>query len=553
MPLRTVFIWLSVLAVLAVSPWVSPAGAACRDFWNSAESFDDIAQAYWEQERWDRGASAYLTAVFFWERAGLACRGPVAARAVNNANHARYRSRLADCKGAFSRARRLFDNATILSKSRKRNQAVETFVEAARSFAEAAQVCGGPSGERAGLNASVARQNERRVASGASALPAQPMAPEDPKMVRLPWDPEEAGKVDPLDASGQKALQLGALDGAIKPQIDDLVGENPRRRAAQVLVQRGVAWLDIGRWQRALQEFTQAAQLNPQMPEASLGKARALHRLGQAQEGMAEVKRYLALVPNDPKGTRLQKELQDRLTRKDFNPSPPPTLGRPRQPSQPWFNLAWLGLLATGAGWRALALYCLAPWVLGAALVLSGLVRRWSRVLALGLGLAWIWFGLTFFWRDFFLGPGGPSPVDLSRAALLVIPLLVLLVRAPWSRAPLSFENRDLNLGRAALVSGRYRDAVEHLTQVVSQGKVEDVREALRDRIIAHARQGHLEQAVADCRRFIELAPMNPVGPRLLQMLEGKLKEGQALAPEEENSAAPPAEPGVPGDQANKI
>ena len=263
MPLRPLLIILAVVAVLGVSLGIPPADAGCRDFWNSAESFDDIAQAYWEQERWDKGSTAYLTAVFFWERAGLACQGEVAARAVNNANHARYRSRLADCKEAFARARRLFDNGFVMAQSGKRTKGAQSFVEAAEAFAEAAQVCGGANGERAGINASLARNNERVVAAGGAPKSPQGMAPEDPKIVRLPWDAEVAKSTGPLDAPGQKALKLGALDGALKPQMDDLVGDNPQKRAAQVLVQRGEAWLDIGRWQRALNEFSQAVELAP--------------------------------------------------------------------------------------------------------------------------------------------------------------------------------------------------------------------------------------------------------------------------------------------------
>ena len=111
---------------------------------------------------------------------------------------------------------------------------------------------------------------------------------------------------------------------------------------------------------------------------------------------------------------------------------------------------------------------------------------------------------------------------------MVMLPLLVILIRAPWSRTPITLTNRNLHLGREALLGGHYDMAVQHLSLVVERGKEEDVREALRDRIIAHAKQGRLQEAVADCQHFIELAPMNPVGPRLLQLLQDKLTASQA-------------------------
>jgi hypothetical protein len=108
--------------------------------------------------------------------------------------------------------------------------------------------------------------------------------------------------------AGRALALAAALDWPGAAESAAAVLDDARKRAperADVLVARATVHLLAGEPERAAQAAQAAAALPHGPPRASYVLGRALVAEGRAQEGVAELRRYLALAPGDPRAGKL--------------------------------------------------------------------------------------------------------------------------------------------------------------------------------------------------------------------------------------------------------
>ena len=118
--------------------------------------------------------------------------------------------------------------------------------------------------------------DEARDASGAevAAKPAQPAEPAD----------------EPLPASLEEAL------GDLQPAPI----QRPRERSAESYVDEGNVYFNVGQFALAIDRYTAAIELDPDLTAAYYNRANAYTRSGAFEKALADYNRALELQPNDP-------------------------------------------------------------------------------------------------------------------------------------------------------------------------------------------------------------------------------------------------------------
>ncbi len=104
---------------------------------------------------------------------------------------------------------------------------------------------------------------------------------------------------------------------------------NARERIAELL-KLGHIGLELGYWDQATLYFDQVLALDPDHPEALLGKARSCM---DPHESLKLVEQVLAQLPNDPEALQLQSELLQRTQSAQYQYHPAPRPSLPEKPS----------------------------------------------------------------------------------------------------------------------------------------------------------------------------------------------------------------------------
>ncbi|WBL37316.1 tetratricopeptide repeat protein [Tepidiforma flava] len=147
---------------------------------------------------------------------------------------------------------------------------------------------------------SAAEQLERAVADAA----AEGMAPPpDAPPVDLARD--EAGRVvppAPPEPPAQPAAPEEPLFASVEEALDELAPrpiQPPPRRSAESYLDEGNVYFNVGQFALAIDRYTQAILLDPELTAAYYNRANAYTRSGDYDRALADYNKALELLPND--------------------------------------------------------------------------------------------------------------------------------------------------------------------------------------------------------------------------------------------------------------
>jgi tetratricopeptide (TPR) repeat protein len=108
-------------------------------------------------------------------------------------------------------------------------------------------------------------------------------------------------KIEDSKADDLKGCDGGSPDIRIAPctALIDAPDTSPAVRARAFFL-RGVAYAQLGRFQRAIRDYGEAIRIVPQYPMALNNRADAWLRLGEPAQGLADIEQALAVNPQEP-------------------------------------------------------------------------------------------------------------------------------------------------------------------------------------------------------------------------------------------------------------